>query len=103
MAITEFAEKPDIEYAAEYLRMIGIPDNQYCTIFGQYFLTPQIFNLLEEQISNNIREKGEFQLTSCLDKLRIEEGFIGYMVQGKRFDIGVPQAYLQTLHEIATL
>jgi UTP-glucose-1-phosphate uridylyltransferase/mevalonate kinase len=101
MSITEFAEKPDIIYAAEHLRMEGMPDDQFCTVFGQYVLSPRIFEFLEEHIAGNIREKGEFQLTSCLDKLRIEDGFMGYLVQGKRFDIGLPQAYLQTLGEFA--
>jgi len=60
-------------------------------------LTPRIFGLLEENISNNMREKGEFQLTSCLDKLRQEEGFVGCRVKGRRFDIGQPNAYRQTV------
>jgi len=97
IAITEFAEKPDAVYAAEHLRIEGMPNDQYCTIFGQYVLSPRIFSFLEEHITNNIREKGEFQLTSSLDNLRIEDGFMGYLVQGKRFDTGLPFAYLQTL------
>jgi UTP--glucose-1-phosphate uridylyltransferase len=101
LAITEFAEKPDEIYAAEHLRMNQLPDNQYCTVFGQYVLSPRIFDFLEEHIQKNIREKGEFQLTSCLDKLRLEEGFMGYLVKGKRFDIGIPQAYLESLKEFA--
>ena len=101
MAITEFAEKPDAVYAAEHLRMENMPDDQYCTVFGQYVLSPRIFDFLEENITSNIREKGEFQLTSCLDRLRLEEGFMGYLVQGRRFDIGLPLAYLQSLGEFA--
>ncbi len=102
MAITEFAEKPDIDYAYEHLSTEDVPENQFCTVFGQYVLSPRIFELLEINITNNIRERGEFQLTSCLDKLRKEDGFIGYLVQGKRFDIGIPTAYLQTLSEFAS-
>lgn len=101
MAITEFVEKPDEEYAAEHLRLDELPDDQYCTVFGQYVLSPRIFEFLEEHITNNIREKGEFQLTSCLDRLRREEGFMGYLVRGKRFDIGIPQAYLESLVEFS--
>jgi len=101
LAISEFAEKPDAEYAAEHLRIDGMPEGHYCTVFGQYVLSAQIFSYLEEHIVNNIREKGEFQLTSCLDKLRREDGFMGYIVQGKRFDIGIPQAYLESLQAFA--
>lgn len=46
---------------------------------------------------NNVRERGEFQLTSCLDRLRREQGFSGYVVDGRRFDIGLPDAYRRTL------
>jgi UTP--glucose-1-phosphate uridylyltransferase len=72
-------------------------DNLYLTIFGQYILSPKIFDILEDRIQQNIREKGDFQLTSCLDVLRKEEGFVGYLIQGKRFDIGSPESYLQTV------
>ncbi len=97
ITITEFYEKPDTEYARRHLHIEGMKDNLYLTVFGMYILTPKIFDLLEENIKHNIRERGEFQLTSCLDKLRQEEGFAGYIVKGRRFDIGLPEAYRQTV------
>ena len=60
-------------------------------------LKPLIFDYLEENIRNNVRERGEFQLTSALDRLRQEDGFLGLMVEGRRFDIGLPRHYLETL------
>lgn len=97
LTVTEFYEKPDVDYARKHLHMDGMEDNQYLTVFGQYLLSSKIFDYLEEHIQHNIREKGEFQLTSCLDKLRLEEGFSGYIVKGRRFDIGLPEAYRQTV------
>jgi UTP--glucose-1-phosphate uridylyltransferase len=44
-----------------------------------------------------VRERGEFQLTSCLDRLRQEDGFHGVVIDGRRFDIGLPEHYLETL------
>jgi UTP--glucose-1-phosphate uridylyltransferase len=44
-----------------------------------------------------VREHGEFQLTSTLDRLRQEDGFMGLVMDGKRFDIGRPEEYLETL------
>jgi UTP--glucose-1-phosphate uridylyltransferase len=44
-----------------------------------------------------VRERGEFQLTSALDRLRQEDGFHGLIVDGKRYDIGLPEHYLETL------
>jgi UTP-glucose-1-phosphate uridylyltransferase/mevalonate kinase len=102
LSITEFAEKPDAMYATEHLHMEGMAENKFLTVFGQYVLSPRIFEFLADHIEHNMREKGEYQLTSCLDKLRQEDGFMGYLVKGKRFDIGVPRAYLKTLIDFAS-
>jgi len=97
LTVTEFAEKPTVDYARSHLRVPGFPDGEYLTVFGQYVLKPQIFEYLEEHIRNNVRERGEFQLTSALDRLRQEDGFQGLVVEGRRFDIGLPEHYLDTL------
>jgi UTP-glucose-1-phosphate uridylyltransferase/mevalonate kinase len=95
--ITAFVEKPDADYAREHLSMVGLPDDHFLTVFGQYVLKPEIFTLLGENIRRNLRERGEFQLTSCLDQLRRNDGFLGQIVQGQRYDIGTPAAYLASL------
>ncbi len=95
--VTEFAEKPTIDYARTNLRVPDMPEDEYLTVFGQYIIKPQIYNFLEEHTQHNVRERGEFQLTSALDRLRQEDGFQGLMIQGKRFDIGIPEYYLETL------
>jgi UTP-glucose-1-phosphate uridylyltransferase/mevalonate kinase len=95
--VTEFAEKPTVDYARSSLRVPGFPDGEYLTVFGQYVIKPALFAYLEEHIGNNVRERGEFQLTSSLDRLRQEDGFQGLIVTGRRFDIGRPEHYLETL------
>jgi UTP-glucose-1-phosphate uridylyltransferase/mevalonate kinase len=97
LSITEFAEKPSPEYAREHLVTQNVREGHYLTLFGQYILTPHIFDLLEDNIRHNMREGGEFQLTSCMDQLRQEEGFAGCRIKGRRFDIGIPDAYRQTV------
>jgi UTP-glucose-1-phosphate uridylyltransferase/mevalonate kinase len=97
LSITEFAEKPTIDYARTNLRVPGIPEGEYLTVFGQYVIKPELFALLEMNIKNNLRERGEFQLPSALDRLRQIDGFNGLMIDGKRFDIGIPEHYLETL------
>jgi UTP-glucose-1-phosphate uridylyltransferase len=97
MNITEFAEKPTTEYARVNLHIPGYPEGEYLTLFGQYIIKPQVFDYLEEHVNNNVRERGEFQLTSALDRLRREDGFMGLMIDGKRYDIGLPEYYLETL------
>jgi UTP-glucose-1-phosphate uridylyltransferase/mevalonate kinase len=95
--VTEFAEKPTAEYARSNLRVPGLPEGEYLTFFGEYVIGPRIFAHLEEHVQNNVRERGEFQLTSALDRLRQEDGFQGLVIDGRRFDIGLPDSYVDTL------
>jgi UTP-glucose-1-phosphate uridylyltransferase/mevalonate kinase len=97
LSVTEFAEKPTIDYARNNLRVSSLPEDEYLTVFGQYIIKPQIFDYLEEHIQNNVRERGEFQLTSALDRLRQMDGFLGLIMDGQRYDIGLPEHYLETL------
>jgi len=97
LSITEFAEKPTADLARNNLRVAGLPEDEYLTVFGQYIIKPQIFDFLEEHIKNNVRDRGEFQLTSALDRLRQEDGFEGLIMEGQRHDIGLPEYYLETL------
>ncbi|MBD1942147.1 UTP--glucose-1-phosphate uridylyltransferase, partial [Coleofasciculus sp. FACHB-712] len=89
---------PTIEYARQHLRVEGMAEDQFLCIFGLYVLTPKIFEFLANNIKNNFRdEKGEFQLTSCLDQLQQQEGMTGYIVNGKCYDTGLPDPYRQTM------
>ena len=97
LSVTEFYEKPDPEYARQHLHVDGMDDDSFLTVFGIYVIEPQIFGFLEQNIEHNFRERGEFQLTSCLDELRKSDGFSGYVVKGRRFDIGLPEEYRQTV------
>ena len=97
LSLSEFAEKPTPDYARTNLRVPGLPEGEYLTLFGQYILKPKLFDYLQENIQNNVREHGEFQLTSTLDRLRQEDGFMGLVIDGRRFDIGRPDEYLETL------
>ena len=97
--IHELIEKPDIEYARTHLSVDGMEKDQFLTLFGLYVLKPEIFNYLEENIANNVRERGEYQLTSCLDKLCKNHGATGYVVEGSSFDLGTPDLYLQSVND----
>jgi UTP-glucose-1-phosphate uridylyltransferase/mevalonate kinase len=97
LSVSAFAEKPTPDYARTNLRVPGLPEGQYLTLFGQYIIKPKLFDFLKEHIENNVREQGEFQLTSTLDRLRQEDGFLGLVIDGECFDIGRPDGYLETL------
>jgi UTP--glucose-1-phosphate uridylyltransferase len=97
LSLTQIYEKPTLDYARQNLRVEGMEDDSFLSVFGLYILTPKIFDLLGDNIQNDRRERGEFQLTSCLEKLRQLEGMTGYVVQGKCFDVGMPDCYRQTM------
>ena len=97
LTVDQFIEKPTIEFARSNLQINDCSENEFLTLFGQYVLSSKVFELLSEVIAENQREQGEFQLTSTLDRLRQEDGFLGYETRGRRFDVGMPTAYLETL------
>jgi UTP--glucose-1-phosphate uridylyltransferase len=97
LEIGQIYEKPSLDYAKKYLRVANMKEDEFLGIFGMYVLEPAIFALLEADINNNARDRGEFQLTICLEKLRQNEGAIGYLVRGQYFDTGMPLFYRQTI------
>ena len=99
LSAMELHEKPTAEYAREHLHVDGMAADEFLTVFGAYVLTPTIFEFLDEAVAHNMRERGEFQLTSCLDRLRREEGITGARVKGRRFDIGRPDLYREAVIE----
>ena len=96
LAITEFAEKPSLDYAEADLRVEGVEDG-FLTLFGLYALGPSIFEHLQHLYDHNVRRGGEFQLTDALSLLRKHEPCFGYLVRGRRYDTGRPEQYLKTL------
>jgi UTP--glucose-1-phosphate uridylyltransferase len=79
--ITGMVEKPKAGTA---------PSNLY--INGRYILQPEIFRVLEGQ------ERGagnEIQLTDAMLKLEKQQPFFGYHYQGRTFDCGSPQGFIE--------
>ena len=103
LEVTQLYEKPDLSYAKANLHVAGMAESEFLGVFGLYVLKPEIFNYLETEINNNIRYRGEFQLTTCLDRLRKEKGMMGYLVKGQHFDVGMPQFYRQTMYDFCEL
>ena len=88
-----------MDYARLYL---GVKDkkgtDRYYCVFGQYVLTPKVFELLGRDIAAGKKsEKGEYGLTSVLKEICHTEGMMAYRIDGRRYDIGIPQEYLATM------
>jgi UTP--glucose-1-phosphate uridylyltransferase len=90
-------EKPSIELAREKLATPGQPAGNYLAHFGMHVFSPQIFDSLEYLIKNNLREKGEIQLTAAQEHLRQHtEKYWCVIAQGQRYDTGIPYGLMET-------
>lgn len=81
--LTTLVEKPKPEEAPSNL-----------AIAGRYLLHPAIFRYLK---ACKPSQGGEIQLTDAIQALLHEYPVYGYQYPGKRFDIGNPDGYLETL------
>ncbi len=69
------------------------------TSFGQYILTPEVFEQLAHDISEADAEGStrEIELTSALEAVRSRVGMIGVRLYSQRFDMGNPAALVDTI------
>jgi UTP--glucose-1-phosphate uridylyltransferase len=91
-------EKPSIETARQQLSTPGIPAGNYLSHFGIHVFSPQIFDSLEYLMKNNLREKGEIQLTAAQDHLRQQTAgrYLCAINEGQRCDTGIPYGLMET-------
>jgi UTP--glucose-1-phosphate uridylyltransferase len=80
-------EKPAVEDA---------PSN--IAILGRYVITPAIFEILEHTEPG---KGGEIQLTDALKVLAQREAMYAYIFEGRRYDVGDKQGFLQATVEFA--
>ena len=90
-------EKPTAEYARENLLTPGLMPGYYLCHFGMHVFPPVLFDCIEKHIKDNLREKGEIQLTSAQEMMRKHLGkYYCYDVQGERYDTGIPFGLMET-------
>lgn len=86
-SVNDMVEKPKREEA---------PSN--VAVLGRYIITPEIF----EHIKNTKPGAGgEIQLTDALRSLAKEQGMYAYDFEGRRYDVGDKQGYLEATVEYA--
>jgi UTP--glucose-1-phosphate uridylyltransferase len=93
--IEEMIEKPNLSIAESRLHVPGLRLGHYLCFFGMHVLTPTIFEILDEQIRQNLRENEEIQLTSALQELARREKYLALETHGRRYDIGVPYGFVE--------
>ena len=94
--VSAMNEKPKASYAEEFLGVRGNDGKkEYCSVFGQYILTPEVFQQLETDIRK--ADEGndhtrEIELTSALEAVRSNHGMMGVRLDGEMYDMGNPDA-----------
>ncbi|RDY23302.1 UTP--glucose-1-phosphate uridylyltransferase [Romboutsia maritimum] len=85
--VKDMIEKPAVEEA---------PSN--IAILGRYIITPEIFNILENQEPG---KGGEIQLTDALKTLGEREAIYAYNFEGRRYDVGDKLGFLEATIDFA--
>ena len=98
--VSTIYEKPTAAYAEEFLGVRNQKgEKEYCSVIGQYILTPEVFEQLEVDIQKADEEgtTREIDLTSALESVRSRIGMIGVRLKSERFDMGNPHALVDTI------
>ena len=98
--ISQMAEKPSVSYAEQHLGVsCGDGERRYMSVFGQYILTPEVFEQLRQDIKALEGSPMEVELTSALDKVREKSGMVGVRLQGRMYDMGNYSAFKKCVTE----
>ena len=101
LSVSTLSEKPSSSYAEEFLAVRNQKgQKEFCSVFGQYILTPDVFSQLGEDIAAadaSGNHQREIELTAALEAVRARSGMIGVRLQGERFDMGNPAALVETV------
>lgn len=96
LRVTRFTEKPTQQYAEDFLAVKSADrSKKHYSVFGQYILTPDVFDALETNMSASITEgkSGEYGLTEALAACIDKTGLSGIVLKGDMFDVGNCDAY----------
>lgn len=85
--VKNLVEKPAVDEA---------PSN--VAILGRYIINPGIFDILSETKPG---KGGEIQLTDALKELALKEDMYAYDFEGRRYDVGDKQGFLEATVEFA--
>lgn len=101
MSVSKMVEKPTETYAEEFLATRDDDKEEYFSVFGQYILTPEVFDALAADIrdADAMKSNRDIELTTALDIVRERYGMTGVRVDGRMFDMGNIDAFRNTVLE----
>jgi len=91
-------EKPDVETARAKLVVDGLPADTWLGWLGLHVLGPGIYDVLAQMIRDDVRDRGEFQLTRAQELQRQREGYLAIELEdAQRFDFGTPDDFVTNI------
>lgn len=95
MKITRIVEKPKVDYCHRYLQT----NNKSYGIYGNYLITPEIFQKLKE-IKQNKKDDKEMQLTDALINTLKETEMYAVMLENNSLDFGNVNDYAKNFTKL---
>ena len=86
-SVKDMIEKPAVSEAPSRL-----------AVLGRYIIAPEIFDILEKTKPGS---GGEIQLTDALKELARMQSILAYNIEGRRYDVGDKQGFLEATVEQA--
>jgi UTP--glucose-1-phosphate uridylyltransferase len=88
-------EKPDEATARARLHVNDLPPDTWLGWLGMHVLGSGIYDVLAEMIRDDVRDRGEFQLTRAQELQRQREGYLAVELDDvERFDFGTPDDFI---------
>jgi UTP--glucose-1-phosphate uridylyltransferase len=90
-SVAEIEEKPSVDHAMRHLLTRGLPPGEFLCHFGMHVFSSAIFDCLDHLIRNDVRSRGEIQLTTAQQLLqnRVRDYYCCELT-GERYDTGIP-------------
>lgn len=85
--VTEVIEKPTPTIAEQHLIVAGQRAGNYLCLFGMHVLSPAIFELLQDQVSQ-LQPQQTVNLTDSLSRLAYTQRYLASELDGVRYNIG---------------
>jgi UTP--glucose-1-phosphate uridylyltransferase len=101
--VLEIVEKPDRETAERSLVSRADPALPYLAFFGMHVLQQDVFDALDHLIEHDIRDHGEYQLTTAQSMAAGRGPYYAVEVAGRSLDFGVPAGLALTQAVLTSL
>lgn len=95
-------EKPSLDQARRDLTTPGLPPDRWLAHFGSHVFASAILDELDKMVRDDIRERGEIQMTASQERLRATgAAYLALVIDGQAYDAGIPTGWLDAQQGLA--